>query len=85
MVLILISGRPMILGESLDQAEAVMAAWLPGTEGGGIADILFGEYTPTGTLTHSWPVDMSQVSLNVGDEGSEPLFPYGYGLQDWGT
>jgi beta-glucosidase len=54
-VVILFSGRPMILGDSLNKADAFIAAWLPGTEGDGIADVLFGDYKPTGKLSFSWP------------------------------
>jgi beta-glucosidase len=77
---VLISGRPLILGRALSLADAFVAAWLPGTEGDGVADVLFGSHPPTGRLSHSWPRSMSQVPINVGDAGYEPLFPYGYGL-----
>ena len=83
-VVILISGRPMILGDALGLSDAFVATRLPGTEGGGLADILFGHYTPTGKLTHSWPRNMGQIPINVGDADYNPLFPYGYGLQNWG-
>jgi beta-glucosidase len=63
-VVIVISGRPLILDPILDQSDAILAAWLPGTEGAGIADVLFGAYKPTGKLSFTWP---SQ-------------FKYGYGL-----
>jgi len=79
-VVVLISGRPLILGEVLDAASAVVAAWLPGTEGGGVADVLYGAVKPTGKLSCSWPRDMSQVPINVGDASYQPLFEYGYGL-----
>jgi beta-glucosidase len=70
----------MILGRVLDDADALIAAWLPGTEGGGVADVLFGDDPPTGRLSHSWPRGMDQIPINVGDPGYDPLFPYGYGL-----
>lgn len=79
-VVILFSGRPLILGEVLEQADALIAAWLPGTEGQGIADVLFGDYKPTGKLSFSWPKSMSQIPINIGDQPYEPLFEYGYGL-----
>ena len=79
-VVVLISGRPLLLGDALDQADAFVAAWLPGTEGQGVADVLFGDYAPTGKLPFSWPRSMDQVIVNVGDEGYDPLFEYGYGL-----
>jgi beta-glucosidase len=76
-VTILISGRPLILGASLDESDAFLAAWLPGTEGQGIADVLFGDYAPTGKLPRHWPRNMKQVPLPcIG----KPLFPYGFGL-----
>ena len=59
-VVILVSGRPMILGDVLDQASAVVAAWLPGTEGQGVADVLFGDYKPTGKLSFTWPRAVGQ-------------------------
>jgi len=79
-VVVLISGRPMILGEVLDLADAVVAAWLPGTEGQGVADVLFGDYNPTGRLSFSWPRSMDQIPINAGDKGYDPLFAYGFGL-----
>jgi beta-glucosidase len=79
-VVILISGRPMILGDVLEKADAFLAAWLPGTEGQGVADVLFGDYRPTGKLTFAWPRSMEQVALHPGDPNYDPLFPYGFGL-----
>jgi beta-glucosidase len=79
-VVVLISGRPMIINQVLDQSDAFLAAWLPGTEGGGIADVLFGDHKPTGRLSFSWPRSMSQLSARVGDPGYDPLFKYGFGL-----
>ena len=76
-VVILFSGRPMILGDSLDKADAFIAAWLPGTEGDGIADVLFGDYKPTGKLSFAWPRSMDQYPHA---KDTNPLFPYGYGL-----
>lgn len=78
-VVVLLSGRPMIVTPQLPGWNAFAAAWLPGTEGQGIADILFGLYSPTGTLPCCWPSDMSQVPINTGD-GKTPLYPYGFGL-----
>jgi beta-glucosidase len=45
-----------------------------------VADVLFGDYKPTGKLSHSWPRSVSQLPLNVGDKNYDPLFPFGYGL-----
>jgi beta-glucosidase len=79
-VVVLISGRPMILGDVLEKANALLAAWLPGTEGQGVADVLFGDYKPTGKLTFSWPRSMEQIGVHPGDPNYSPLFPYGFGL-----
>ena len=76
-VVILFSGRPMILGDSLNKADAFIAAWLPGTEGDGIADVLFGDYKPAGKLSFAWPRAMDQYPHA---KDTNPLFPYGYGL-----
>ena len=78
--MVLLSGRAMIVTEELDQADAFVAAFLPGTEGGGVADVLFGDYKPTGKLPVSWPRSMAQIPTNVGDATYDPLFKYGYGL-----
>jgi len=80
LIVILISGRPMIITNIIEDCDAFIAAWLPGTEGDGIADIIFGDYKPTGKLSHSWPRSMSQIPINIGDNNYNPLFPYGYGL-----
>ena len=80
MVVVLLSGRPIIITDMLENADAFLAAWLPGTEGNGISDIIFGDFAPTGKLSVSWPTDMSQIPINVGDSEYAPLFPVGYGL-----
>ncbi len=79
-VVVLISGRPMIINSALKDANAFVAAWLPGTEGEGVADVLFGDYKFTGKLSHSWPDSMEQIPINFGDKNYNPLFKYGYGL-----
>ena len=82
-VVIIFSGRPLILEPILNDADAVVASWLPGTEGDGIADVLFGSYNPTGKLSVTWPRSMSQEPINVGPNGEKPsgaLFDYGFGL-----
>jgi beta-glucosidase len=79
-LVILISGRPMILGDVLDKSDALIAAWLPGTEGQGVADILFGDYAPTGKLSFSWPRATAQMPSHPGDANYDPLFKLGYGL-----
>ena len=79
-VVILISGRPLIITEALSQCDALVAAWLPGTEGQGISDVLFGDYRPTGKLSCSWPRSMQQIPINIGDPNYDPFFKYGFGL-----
>ncbi len=79
-VAILISGRPLIVTDQLAGLTAFIAAWLPGSEGQGVADVLFGDSAPKGTLPMSWPRSASQIPINVGDLPYDPLFPYGFGL-----
>ena len=80
LVVIMLSGRPLMITEELDNWDAFVAAWLPGTEGDGISDVLFGDYTPTGKLSFSWPRDISQIPSNYTDENYNPLFKFNYGL-----
>ena len=82
-ITILISGRPMIIGDVLPYSDAFIAAWLPGTEGGGIADILFGDHEPAGKLNHSWPAYMEQIPVNYGDSDYNPLYSYGHGIDSF--
>lgn len=79
-IVILLSGRPLIINSALDAANAFVAAWLPGTEGQGIADVLFGDINFTGKLSFTWPNSMEQIPINFGDKNYAPLFPYGFGL-----
>jgi beta-glucosidase len=79
-VVVLLSGRPMIINDALAQCDAFVAAWLPGTEGQGVTDLLFGDYHPTGKLSLTWPRSMAQIPINVGDSNYDPLFKYGFGL-----
>ena len=79
-IVVLVAGRPMILDPILDWADAIVVAWLPGTEAAGITDVLFGDVHPTGKLPHSWPRSMAQIPINQGDVNYDPLFPYAYGL-----
>jgi beta-glucosidase len=80
-VVVLLSGRPLIIDKIIDKADALVAAWLPGTEGRGVTDVLFGDYNFSGQLSCSWPRSMDQIPINVGDVSYDPLFPYGYGLR----
>lgn len=84
-IALLVSGRPMIISEMLPYTDATVAVWYPGTEGDGIAEVLFGDYQPSGQLTHSWPRDMEQIPINLGDGNYAPLFPYKHGLQTFPT
>ncbi|KAL0369456.1 UNVERIFIED_CONTAM: Beta-glucosidase BoGH3B [Sesamum angustifolium] len=79
-LVVLISGRPVVIEPYLDQIDALVAAWLPGTEGQGVADVLFGDYGFTGKLARSWFKTVDQLPMNVGDPHYDPLFPFGYGL-----
>ena len=76
-VVVLLSGRPMIVTEELDEWDGFIAAWLPGTEGAGVADVLFGDYNPTGKLSFSWPKNMDQFPINPKDDH---LYKFGFGL-----
>jgi len=80
MVVVLLSGRPLIVTEVMENAQAFLAAWLPGTEANGITDVIFGDYHPTGKLSVTWPTDMNQIPINLGDSNYAPLFPVGFGL-----
>jgi len=79
-VTVLLTGRPIVAEDWLPLTDALVVAWLPGTEGDGVADVLFGDYKPTGKLPHSWPRSMSQIPINQGDATYDPQFPYGFGL-----
>ena len=79
-IIILVSGRPMLIEDEIKDCDAFIAVWLPGTEGAGIADVIFGDYPPTGKLSMSWPRSMDQLPINIGDKIYNPLFPFGYGL-----
>jgi beta-glucosidase len=70
----------MIVDQILDKCDALVAAWLPGTEGQGVADVLFGDYRPTGKLSFSWPRSNTKIPINIGDKNYNPLFKYGFGL-----
>ncbi|HVR70944.1 MAG TPA: glycoside hydrolase family 3 protein [Vicinamibacteria bacterium] len=80
-VVVVVSGRPLILGDVAEMADAIVAAWLPGSEGQGVADVLFGDHGPTGKLSFTWPRTMDQIPINVGDSPYDPLYAYGFGLR----
>jgi beta-glucosidase len=81
-VIVIVSGRPLILDPAQrNEASAIVASWLPGSEGAGVADDLFGVRPFTGKLPVSWPRTLAQEPINVGDPHYNPLYPYGYGLR----
>ncbi|KAL3518736.1 hypothetical protein ACH5RR_021325 [Cinchona calisaya] len=77
---VVVSGRPLVVEPYLSSIDALVAAWLPGTEGQGVADMLFGDYGFTGKLARTWFKTVEQLPMNVGDKHYDPLFPFGYGL-----
>lgn len=79
-VAVFLSGRPLWVNRHINAADAFVAAWLPGSEGGGVADMLFGKQEFRGKLSFSWPAKATQSPLNVGDANYAPLFSFGYGL-----
>ena len=82
LVIVLISGRPLIVTDHLEDWDALVAAWLPGTEGQGIADVLFGDVPFGGRLAYTWPASIDQVPLGeLRAQSGEPLFPLGFGLE----
>ncbi len=78
-VVVLVSGRPLLIDNILDQAYAIVAAWLPGTEGDGVADVLFGDHKATGKLSFTWP-RADSTSLERGNSGYKTLYAFGHGL-----
>jgi len=80
MIVIMLSGRPLIINDHVKKWNGFIAAWLPGMAGEGVSDVVFGDYSPTGKLSFSWPRDTGQLPLNEGDLNYDPLFPFGHGL-----
>ncbi len=85
MVVVILSGRPLVITRQYEIPDAWVAAWLPGTEGSGVADVLFGDFPFTGKLPYTWPRSSSQLPININSPVGPylcdaPLFPYGYGL-----
>jgi beta-glucosidase len=81
MVAVFLSGRPLWVNPHINAADAFVAAWLPGSEGGGVADVLFGKADFKGTLPFSWPADAKGAPLNIGDAKYKPLYRFGFGLK----
>ncbi|MEW2289126.1 glycoside hydrolase family 3 N-terminal domain-containing protein [Streptomyces sp. NPDC047841] len=77
---LIVSGRPQLVGDRLGEIDALVASWLPGTEGEGVADVLYGKRPFTGQLPVTWPKSEAQLPINVGDTAYDPQFPYGWGL-----
>ncbi|MER6784191.1 glycoside hydrolase family 3 N-terminal domain-containing protein [Streptomyces sp. NPDC000658] len=77
---LIVSGRPQLIGDRLGAIDALVASWLPGTEGDGVADVLYGKRPFTGRLPVTWPRSDAQLPINVGDPSYDPQFPYGWGL-----
>ncbi|KAH7301867.1 hypothetical protein KP509_23G046800 [Ceratopteris richardii] len=79
-VVVLISGRPLVVEPYLPLMNSLVAAWLPGSEGQGVADVLFGDYDFHGKLPCTWFRTVDQLPMNFGDEDYDPLYPYNFGL-----
>ena len=79
-VAVMLSGRPLYVNPQINAANAFVEAWLPGSEGEGVADVLTGKYDFTGKLSFSWPKSPDQTPLNVGDANYDPQLSYGFGL-----
>jgi beta-glucosidase len=84
-VVLIVSGRPQIVTDQLGEMDALVASWLPGSEGAGVADVLFGRQGFTGRLSVSWPRSEDQLPINVGDAVYDPLYPFGWGLRTDGV
>lgn len=80
-VVVLITGRPVVVEPFLPSINALVAAWLPGSEGQGVTDVLFGDYGFTGRLARTWFKTVDQLPMNVGDPHYDPLFAFGFGLK----
>ena len=80
-VVLVVSGRPLIVTDQLAKMDALVASWLPGSQGEGVADVLFGKQRFTGRLPQTWPRSLAQEPINVGDRDYRPLYPYGWGLR----
>jgi beta-glucosidase len=90
LIVVILSGRPLVITDQYQGADAWVAAWLPGSEGEGVADVLFGDYPFTGKLPYSWPRSNEHLPLNINNSANlsgcaAPLFPYGYGLGEAGS
>ncbi len=83
-VVVIVSGRPLLIEHELGTMDALVAVWLPGSEGGGVADVLFGVKSFTGKLPLPWPLDSEEIPIapdGTTADGTAPLFPRGFGLR----
>lgn len=81
-LVILVTGRPLVLEPwILEKIDALVVAWLPGTEGRGITDVIFGDYAFHGRLPMTWFRSVDQLPIHEGENSSDPLFPFGFGLK----
>ncbi|TXD64628.1 glycosyl hydrolase family 3 [Polaribacter glomeratus] len=84
-IVVLVSGRPLVVTKQIQNSDAFIAAWLVGSEGKGVAEVLFGEYNFSGKLPHSWPKSVEDFKGKYGpnfwDDSIKPLYPIGYGLK----
>jgi beta-glucosidase len=90
LIVVVLSGRPVVITEQYPLADAWVAAWLPGSEGGGVTDVLFGDDPFVGRLPYTWPRSNEQLPININNAGGRtgcdaPLFTYGYGLGEAGS
>lgn len=79
-LVVMISGRPLVVEPYLNKIDGFVAAWLPGTEGQGVTDVIFGDYDFEGILPITWFKRVDQLPMNSGDRHYDPLFPFGFGL-----
>ena len=79
LAVVIVSGRPLFVTDLLDGWDALVAAWLPGSEGDGVARVLFGLDPFVGRLPFTWPRTVEQLPLGAADT-ADPLFPFGFGL-----
>lgn len=80
LIVIMLSGRPLIINKHINNWDSFLAAWLPGMAGEGITDVLYGNYNPTGKLSFSWPKNITQIPIDIMDNNYDPLFEFGFGL-----
>ena len=84
-VVVLVSGRPLVVTDQIESSDAFIASWLLGSEGCGVAEVLFGDFNFSGKLPHSWPASIEDYKGKYGpnfwDNSIQPLYPFGFGLK----